>query len=84
MGIYQLAQKAELEGDWLKARELWLSINRTSDADACDLIISSIKQGDAYRQRVLDECGEEPDKEEPRKWIKWYDGMTKIYREMFN
>lgn len=60
------------------------SIRSKENVEACDLIISSTKQGDVYRQRVLDECGEEPDKEEPHKWVKWYDGMVKIYKEMFN
>lgn len=80
MEIYLQARTAERESDWVLAEKLWRSINYKTDADACKLIIDSTKEGNEYRRRV----GPEPDKtENAHAWVKWYDGMTVIYKEMF-
>ncbi len=84
MELYQLAKIAEANNEWLDAANLWSMANRKDDAEACMLIHNSTLLGDTYRNRIANEIGAEPDKaENPHKWVKWYDGMTKIYNEVF-
>lgn len=79
------AKRAETQSRWEDAANIWAKIGRTEDAGACLLLADAIRQGDEYRARVAKELGAEPDKSEnPRAWVKWYDGMTAIYKEMFN
>lgn len=79
------AKRAESESRWQDAADIWAKIGHEEDAKACLLIAGSVSQGDEYRARVYNELGPEPDKSEnPHAWVKWYDGMTAIYNEMFN
>jgi hypothetical protein len=78
-----MARKAEQRSDWAEATRLWKIAGRKEDADACLLLFNSIDEGDRYRQRVLTECGNEPSKENAHAWVRWYDGMTKVYNQMF-
>jgi hypothetical protein len=82
--LINLARKAEKENNWEEAERLWLLVGSKSDADACKMIYESNERADHYRSRVLNEAGPEPDKcENPRAWVKWYDHMNKIYREIY-
>lgn len=79
------AKRAETESRWQEAADIWDKVGHTRDRDACLLLADAIRQGDEYRARVAKELGAEPDKSEnPHAWVKWYDGMTAIYKEMFN
>jgi len=79
-----LARKAEKLNNWREAERLWLLAGQKLDANACKIIYEAIERGDYYRKKVLDKAGPEPDKcENPRAWVKWYDHMNKIYREVY-
>lgn len=79
------AKQAESESRWDDAAKLWVEIGSEDDAKACLLLADAIREGDEYRARIARELGAEPDKSEnAHAWVKWYDGMTAIYNEMFN
>ncbi len=82
--IARLARKAESESNWIEAVKYWKLAGNKVDAEACQLILDATISGNEYRQRVLNECGEEPNKmEDAHAWVRWYDKMTIIYNEMF-
>lgn len=80
MTVYNKAKSFEHDDKWFEAAIEWRKIGRIEDAEACELIVESSREGDEYRQRV----GPEPDRNEnPHTWVKWYDRKTEIYNEMF-
>lgn len=84
MEVNYQAMQAEKDSDWYRAAQLWAMIKREEDAEACMLIHKAIKQGDLYREAVLQEAGEEPRAgENPRAWVKWFDKMNEIYKRIF-
>ncbi len=85
MELQLKARKAEKESNWIEAERLWLLAGFKDDAEACKMIYEAIERGDHYRKRVLDEAGTEPNKcEDPRAWVKWYDHMNQIYKEIYH
>jgi hypothetical protein len=49
---YAAVKNMEALGEWKTAKEYWLKLGRTDDANACDLIIKATKNGNAYREAV--------------------------------
>jgi hypothetical protein len=83
MTLEEQARKAEQNNDWLRAAKLWQLACRPDDYEACKRIYDSNAFGDIYRENVLLNAGEEPDKcENPRVWCKWFDIMEEEYRKM--
>jgi len=81
---FNKAKAHEANNQWFEAAQLWRTMGRNDDFNACMLLHNAVSAGDTYRNRVANELGTEPDKaENPHKWVKWYDGMTKIYNEVF-
>ena len=39
-------------GEWMVAREYWLKLGRTEDAQTCKSIADAISRGDSYREAV--------------------------------
>lgn len=84
MELLLKAKEAEKESNWKEAERLWLLQDSKSNAEACKMIYKAIERGNHYRKRVLYEAGPEPDKcENPRAWIRWYDHMNQIYKEVY-
>lgn len=84
MDISEIAKKAEKISDWREAERLWLLAGCKLDAEACKTIYEATERGDYYRARVLDEAGLEPNKcDNPRAWVKWFDHMRLIYKEIY-
>lgn len=85
MDIVYMARIAERENNWREAERLWNICGSKSDADACKLIADSISKGDAFRDEVLQEIGEEPEKSwgNCTAWNSWYSVMSDIYRKHY-
>lgn len=83
--IYKQAKEAEQKSEWRKAAQLWQSINRISDAEACMLLAESIERGDAYREDVKNTIGEEPELTPTtiRQWKQWHEDLNTIYNKHF-
>jgi hypothetical protein len=83
--IFRQARRAEQEGNWRRAEDLWNSIRRFSDARACALIAEAIEEGDAFRQEVADTLGECPELTlNTLKEVKdWNEKMNEIYKKHF-
>lgn len=91
----QIARRYESVGQWGKAAEYWrksitgsgdqLSEYKLTNAKACETIANSVRVGDMFRERVRYEAGEEPNKSEnAHAWVKWYNIMSIIYKQIYN
>jgi hypothetical protein len=49
-----------------------------------DILAESNERANLYRDRILKEVGPEPKVcSNPYAWIKWYEGISKIYKEIY-
>jgi TPR repeat protein len=76
------ARAAEKTSDWRKAAELWRIAGDQDNSKACTLLAEATESGDAWRQRVLEIAGPEPevegDKSDSIKWNKWFKLMSSV------
>lgn len=82
--LYKKAKRLELESKWSQAAEVWKSIGRDEDANACQLIHEAISRGDAFRAEVDRVCGPEPqveNKEDSISWKNWYKKLEEVSKK---
>jgi hypothetical protein len=78
-------RQLEQESKWREAGNMWLTISRKADANACFLIADSIEKGDAYREDVQQRIGKEPEftSTNVRAWQQWHKDLGEIYNQHF-
>ena len=79
------ARKAENNNKWREAARLWKLAGRMDDAETCTMIADANDRGSAFREQVLREAGEEPEKtfENRYLWDAWFAEMNRIYKIHF-
>lgn len=85
MDKYKEAMSLEHLGKWREAAQVWISMGRKKEADACMLLADSIEAGDAYREEVDKTIGEEPELTHLtiNEWKKWHEDLRLIYNKHF-
>jgi hypothetical protein len=85
MEIERKCRQLEHESKWREAGNLWLSISRKADADACFLLADAIEKGDTYREDIQRRIGDEPEftPTNVKVWQQWHKDLGEIYNQHF-
>lgn len=81
---YHEIKRLEKASQWEEAAKEWRLIGYKNDAEICQYIADAIKAGDAFKAKVLELCGPEPARDNSHEWVKWFNGMEKVYFESKN
>ena len=72
------ARNLEHTHQWELAVKVWKVLGYHKDAEMCQYIADAIKDGDAFRAKVLEVCGPEPARE-TTEWLEWFNSMEQMY-----
>lgn len=84
MHDYQYVKQLEKEHQWQEAADVWRSLGRKEDADACQMIADAIAKGNQYRADAEAVCGPEPDSgRHPEKNKEWHEKLREVYNHHY-